>query len=156
MTTITQSGLAHHNPDARDYLAPPTSGDVATFHATLDGYTPTVLVDAPDLAEELGVGRVLVKDESNRLGLPAFKILGASWATCRTVSARLGLDYRTATVSGLRNALHRRRLTLVTATDGNHGRAVAVMARLLGVQARIYAPAGLDPRRALRHQRRRR
>ena len=143
MTTTTQPGLAHHNADARDYLAPPTGGDVAAFHATLDGYTLTRLLDAPDLAKELGVARVLVKDESNRLGLPAFKILGASWATCRAVSDRLGLDYRTATVASLRDALHGRQLTLVTATDGNHGRAVAVMARLLGVQARVYTPAGL-------------
>lgn len=84
-----------------------------------------------------------MKDESNRLGLPAFKILGASWATCRAVSDRLGLDHRTATVPNLRNALHDSQPTLVTATDGNHGRAVAVMARLLGVQARIYTPIGL-------------
>lgn len=143
MTTTTQPGLAHHNPDARHYLAPPTGGDVAAFHATLDGYTPTRLVDVPDLAADLGVARVLVKDESNRLGLPAFKILGASWATSRAVSERLGLDYRTATVPGLRKALDGSRLSLVTATDGNHGRAVAVMARLLGVQARVYTPAGL-------------
>jgi diaminopropionate ammonia-lyase len=143
MTTTTQPGMDYHNPDARNYHAPPTGGDVAAFHATLDGYTPTRLVDVPDLAGELGVARVLVKDESNRLGLPAFKILGASWATFRAVSDRLGLDYRSATVPSLRKALHDSALTLVTATDGNHGRAVAVMARLLGVQARIYTPAGL-------------
>jgi diaminopropionate ammonia-lyase len=33
-------------------------------------------------------------------------------------------------------------LTLVTATDGNHGRAVARVARLLGLDARILIPAG--------------
>ena len=143
MTTTTGTGLAYSNPDARNYLAPVTGGDVAAFHATLEGYAPTRLVDVPKLAADLGVARVLVKDESNRLGLPAFKILGASWATCRAVSDRLGLDYRTATVPGLRTALQGSRLTLVSATDGNHGRAVAVMARLLGVQARIYTPAGL-------------
>ena len=33
-------------------------------------------------------------------------------------------------------------LTLVAATDGNHGRAVAHMARLLGYPARIFVPAG--------------
>jgi diaminopropionate ammonia-lyase len=35
-----------------------------------------------------------------------------------------------------------RPLTLVTATDGNHGRAVAHMAALLGLDAQIYVPAG--------------
>jgi diaminopropionate ammonia-lyase len=33
---------------------------------------------------------------------------------------------------------------LVSATDGNHGRAVARMATLLGLSARIYIPAGLS------------
>jgi diaminopropionate ammonia-lyase len=141
--TPTEPGLAHHNRNARNFHAPLTGRDVAAFHATLDGYTPTRLVDAPVLAADLGVARVLVKDESNRLGLPAFKILGASWAACRALSDRLGLDYRTATVPSLRNALRDSALTLVTATDGNHGRAVAVMARLLGVRARIYTPTGL-------------
>ena len=39
----------------------------------------------PALAEAAGVARVLVKDESSRMGLPAFKILGASWATYRVL-----------------------------------------------------------------------
>ena len=34
-------------------------------------------------------------------------------------------------------------MTLVTATDGNHGRAVARMARLVGVRARVYLPDGV-------------
>jgi diaminopropionate ammonia-lyase len=34
-------------------------------------------------------------------------------------------------------------LTLVTATDGNHGRAVARTARLLGLPARVYVPQGV-------------
>jgi diaminopropionate ammonia-lyase len=34
-------------------------------------------------------------------------------------------------------------LTLVTATDGNHGRAVAHVAALLGFSARIFVPAGI-------------
>ena len=38
----------------------------------------------------LGVGEVLLKDESSRLGLPAFKILGASWAIYRSLEARAG------------------------------------------------------------------
>lgn len=98
------------------------SGAAGRFHRSLTGYAPTPLVDLPDLAAELGVDRVLVKDESSRLGLPAFKILGASWA-CRQVLDR---------TPGA---------TLVTATDGNHGRAVARMARELGTPATIFVPA---------------
>src|SRR5215472_2816424 len=56
------------------------SGAVRAFHASLPGYAPTPLTEVPALAGELGVARVFVKDESSRLGLPAFKVLGASWA----------------------------------------------------------------------------
>ena len=59
------------------------------FHRRLPGYEETPLVDAPALAEVLGVSKVLVKDESSRLGLPAFKVLGASWAVYRALEERL-------------------------------------------------------------------
>src|SRR6476646_10373795 len=60
------------------------------FHRRLPGYRPTPLIEAPALARLLGIGRVLVKDESSRLGMPAFKILGASWAVYRALGKRLG------------------------------------------------------------------
>ena len=40
-----------------------------------------------------------------------------------------------------------RPLTLVAATDGNHGRAVARVARLLGLGARIFVPGDMAPAR---------
>jgi len=33
-----------------------------------------------------------VKDEGSRFGLPAFKILGASWATTQAIAKRLKLE----------------------------------------------------------------
>lgn len=104
------------------------------FHASFADYRPTPLRDVSELARELGVGHVLVKDESSRLGLPAFKILGASWAVARLLSGT-----ETPTLDSLRAATPS--AELVTATDGNHGRAVARMARLLGIEARIFVPA---------------
>jgi diaminopropionate ammonia-lyase len=106
----------------------------------MPGYRPTPLVELPDLAAELGVGTVLVKDESNRLGLPAFKILGASWGVNCALSQRSGFDAPATSLIELRE--RSAPVTLVTATDGNHGRAVARMAALLGLAARIYVPAG--------------
>src|SRR5215471_9604691 len=61
-------------------------GDVRAYHASLPGYAPTPLTEVPALASELGAGRVFVKDESSRLGLPAFKVLGASWAIHRLLT----------------------------------------------------------------------
>jgi diaminopropionate ammonia-lyase len=86
------------------------------------------------LAAELGVARVLVKDESERLGLPAFKILGASWAIERALSP----DNPSAQHAPAASAL-------VAATDGNHGRAVARVARQRGLAAHIFIPAGVHP-----------
>ncbi|HEX5493280.1 MAG TPA: hypothetical protein VFX70_01740 [Mycobacteriales bacterium] len=67
-----------------------TDGGCRWFHARLPGYRPTPVRDVPALAERLGVGAVLVKDESSRFDLPAFKILGASWGAYRALCLRLG------------------------------------------------------------------
>jgi diaminopropionate ammonia-lyase len=114
------------------------------LHRRLPGYAVTPLRDAPTLADAAGVARVWVKDESSRLGLPAFKMLGASWAAYRALVARLGGDPAPwASVEELRRAIAPLRpLTLATATDGNHGRAVARMAALLGLDADVYMPQG--------------
>ena len=113
------------------------------FHRRLPGYAPTPVVDAPDLAAALGCSTLSIKDESHRLGLPAFKILGASWAVYRLLVSRLGAEPEWQTLDELRAAFDPLGpLTLVAATDGNHGRAVARMAALLGYEARILVPAG--------------
>ena len=112
------------------WTCPAVPDEVLAFHRGLPDYAPTPLVDLPALARELGVGRVLAKDESHRLGLPAFKGLGASWAIHRALRGH-----------------HPARgpVTIVTATDGNHGRAVARFARLLGHRARVFVPDGVHP-----------
>ncbi|MDQ1455283.1 MAG: diaminopropionate ammonia-lyase [Actinomycetota bacterium] len=115
----------------------------AQFHRRFPGYAPTRVVDAPGLAAELDVAGLSVKDESHRLGLPSFKILGASWAVYRLLIDRLGHEPPWRDIDDLRHALAPLGpLTLVAATDGNHGRAVAHMARLLGYESRILVPAG--------------
>ncbi|KAF2147135.1 uncharacterized protein K452DRAFT_293606 [Aplosporella prunicola CBS 121167] len=65
-----------------------------------------------------GLAHVLIKDESQRFGLPAFNILGAA-----------------ANAHGVR---------LVACTDGNWGRAVARIAKYLGVPAKIFVPCNID------------
>jgi diaminopropionate ammonia-lyase len=117
---------------------------VHAFHQRLPGYAPTPLRDMPALAAACGVGRVLVKDESSRLGLPAFKILGASWATYGVLCDRLGEEPSWSTLDDLAKIVADRLgpLRLVAATDGNHGRAVARMAKLLGLSATILVPDG--------------
>ena len=109
----------HYNPAS----VPPVNRDARAFHRAHQGYEATPLRDLPGIAGELGLGAVLLKDESRRFGLPAFKILGASWAVERTVRARPDVH------------------TLIAASAGNHGRAVAHAAKLRGLGCRVYLPA---------------
>ena len=75
--------------------------------------------------------------------MPAFKILGASWAVYRLLVSRLGHEPEWRDLDELRAAFAPLGpLALVAATDGNHGRAVAHMARLLGYEAHVLVPAG--------------
>lgn len=114
------------------------------FHKCLPGYEPTPLRTLPELASRLGLGEILLKDESSRFGLPAFKILGASWAVYRSIAGLLGHELRDwPTIDELKARVDPLRpVELVTATDGNHGRAVARVAAWLGLGARIFVPRG--------------
>ncbi|MFJ4527453.1 diaminopropionate ammonia-lyase [Streptomyces nigrescens] len=133
------------HPGARTWTCPPAPSEVHGFHASLPGYAPTPLTELPSLAAELKVGRVFVKDESCRLGLPAFKALGASWAVHRTLAERADLAERSGLADRAGSQEAGGPVTLVTATDGNHGRAVARMARLLGQRAHVFVPEGVHP-----------
>ncbi|MFN8051768.1 MAG: diaminopropionate ammonia-lyase [Acidimicrobiales bacterium] len=146
------------NPNVRPNLpdATPLNGvgfeRAIDLHRAIAGYEPTALVSLPGLAGRLGVGRVLVKYELERFGLPAFKILGASWATYRLLSQRYeqqhGHPPEATTFEGVREAFRDLGpVTLTTATDGNHGRAVARAAKWFGLGADIYMPAGTVPAR---------
>ncbi len=122
---------------------------VRNFHRSLPGFAPTPLLSLPGLARQLGVGALYLKDESRRLGLNAFKALGASYA----VAAYLAKEAQAEEVSfaALQKALEKRpelrRLSLFSATDGNHGRGLSWFASLLGLPCRIYMPQGTVPER---------
>ena len=129
--THPENGTTWPNPALRPSLVPPPARDAAPFHRALPGYAPTPLRRLDAVARELGLAAVLVKDESRRLGLPAFKVLGASWAVERTLREHPGTT------------------TLVAASAGNHGRAVARVAADRGLACRVFLPArALPVRRA--------
>jgi len=79
------------NPFFRAGVVAPSGGtrDVLAFHRSLPGYEPTPLHSLPTAARALGVGTLLVKDESRRFGIKAFKALGASWALHTLVEERV-------------------------------------------------------------------
>ena len=121
---------------------PKAGHDPVPFHQSMPGYEPAPLISTHELAQLVGVASLVVKDQSRCFGLPAFKIIGASWAVNRAIAERLGLPPAPTFAALLERAESLRPFRLVTATDGNHGRAVAHMAALLGLEATIYVPAG--------------
>ncbi|MDR0339137.1 MAG: diaminopropionate ammonia-lyase [Desulfovibrio sp.] len=118
---------------------------VLAFHKSFREYAPTPLVDLPGLAACLGFGKVMVKDESKRFGLNAFKVLGGSYAIGRILAERLGRPIDSLSRDELASGPVQEKLgdiTFVTATDGNHGRGVAWTARQLGMKAVVFMPKG--------------
>lgn len=111
------------------------------FHRQLDGYRTSPLKNLSALAAMLGVGGIWVKDESVRLALNSFKVLGGSFALYQFLRKRLDIRERELTVSELKSDKVRAQLgdiTFATATDGNHGRGVAWAAMQLGFQCIVY------------------
>lgn len=131
-----------------DILTPEEAEKARAYHKGFKEYEPTPLVALPNLANYLGIGKLFVKDESSRFGLNAFKVLGASYAIGRYLAEKLGLDISEISYEELRSDEVRKKLgdiTFTTATDGNHGRAVAWAAKQLKQKAVIYMPKGSDP-----------
>jgi diaminopropionate ammonia-lyase len=125
--------------------------DMLAFHRSLPGYEPSPLRELPELAAHLGLGAVLVKDESRRCGIKAFKALGASYAIYRFLKKKWHVRYKAPfTPESFQDAATLAQLgtfTFCAATDGNHGRAVAWTAKMLGQKAVIYMPADSMPSR---------
>lgn len=108
-------------------------------------YAATPLHELGDLARQLDVGAILYKDEGPRFGLDSFKALGGAYAALRTLrrelEQRLGHPVTTTNVRERRYAEAAAQVTLISATDGNHGRSVAWGARRFGAPCRIYIHA---------------
>ena len=131
----------YHNPSASTWTTKPNLDPaILPFHKSLPNYNQTPLHRLPtSLSKSLNLGPIFLKDESHRFGLPAYKILGASWACYRAVIDLLDLPPNLS-IDEVREAVKGKNVTFYTATDGNWGRAVARMGLMLGAQAKIYVP----------------
>jgi diaminopropionate ammonia-lyase len=126
-------------------FSPEAARAALAYHRSLPGYEPTPLISLAHKAADLGIARILIKDESRRFSLKAFKVLGASYALADAMIRRLGSMPGSLSFDFFRRPAVRRALkheTVVTATDGNHGRAVAWTAERIGCRAVVYMPAG--------------
>lgn len=111
------------------------------FHQKIGGYQPTPLYALDELAALFGVDKILVKDESQRFGLNAFKMLGGSYAIARLLCEKYGLAIEELSLNDLKTRITEK-MTFATTTDGNHGRGVAWAAKQLGQNAVVYMPKG--------------
>ena len=124
-----------------------------------DGYAATPLEPLSALAAEIGVGEILYKHEGPRFGLGSFKALGGSYAAQRVLqrelSTRIG---NPVTLKDIRTGKYKAEcanITLVSATDGNHGRSLAWGCQRFGAPCRIYIHAEVrSGRRGYSDQRR--
>lgn len=106
----------------------------------------TPLYDLPDAAARCQVGRLCLKDESVRSPLGSFKALGAPIALVRQI-LRLHPDFEPAAILTGRYAEALRGYTVISATDGNHGRALAAAAQDAGCRCVIVLHAHVSPER---------
>lgn len=151
-------GFTPHRGDAyRTVLPPAAFADAAAEIRAWQGYAATPLLHLNGLAASLGLGGVLYKDEGPRFGLGSFKALGGAYAALRVLQNEIGKALtakgRTSVVT-LRDIREGRfaeeaaRITLVSATDGNHGRSLAWGCQRFGAPCRIYIHAEVSEGRA--------
>lgn len=110
------------------------------------GSTP--LYALPDLAAELGIAQLSVKDESVRSQLGSFKALGAPIALLRLVLRTFPAQQFLP--RGLLEGQYADLLahfTVVSATDGNHGKALAAAAQSIGCRCVIVLHANVSVER---------
>ena len=136
-----------------------SKSDFATARTEItawEGYAPTPLVSLVVLAKEIGVGEVLYKDEGPRFGLGSFKALGGSYAGLRVlqreISKKLGQNVSLPDIRSGNYADECAAITLVSATDGNHGRSLAWGCKRFGAPCRIYIHSEVSEGRALAMQ----
>lgn len=159
MKDLLTAAKIHHTAgakilgDSANLLLPEQGFELAWAEITAwEGYAPTPLVALNTLANTLGIAQVLYKHEGPRFGLGSFKALGAAYAALRVlqreISHQLGQG---VSLSSIREGVHAEicaKITLVSATDGNHGRSLAWGSQRFGVPCRIYIHAKVSETRA--------
>lgn len=112
----------------------------------------TPLLSLTELASQLGLGGVFIKDEGLRLGLGSFKSLGGAYALMvlfrRLLEGHLGRKVQIRQLLSPAAREFSSSVTVCCATDGNHGKSVAAGARLLGCRSVIFIHGGVSQSRA--------
>ena len=131
--------------DTTDFLQPASIQSASHFIKSVAGYQPTPLIHLSQLASYWNLENIMVKDESHRFGLNAFKVLGGIYAVANVICRKLdvkvdSMSFKELTSNAVKEKIGN--MVFVTATDGNHGRGIAWAARQLGQKAVVFMPKG--------------
>jgi len=160
MTTVFESAtIAHTSGNPNSHIAATEVLPVEGFKAATEeisewqGYEPTPLFSLKNISSSLSLGEVLYKDEGPRFGLGSFKALGGSYAALkvlqREISRALDKDISLEDIRLGKYSGEATKITLVSATDGNHGRSLAWGCQRFGAPCKIYIHAEVSEGRAV-------
>ena len=151
-TIAHQAGRPDFGHAAETVLTKQDFARAAAEITAWDGYAATPLHSLPALAAETGVAEILYKHEGPRFGLGSFKALGGAFAGLgvlqRELSQRLDREVSLESVRAGSYAEEVARITLASATDGNHGRSLAWGCKRRGAPCRIFIHAEVSEGRA--------
>ena len=94
------------------------------------GYKKTPLINLRMLSKKLSTNNIFYKDESKRFGLKSFKALGGAYAVEKIVK-------------------NKKKVTVSTATAGNHGKSVSWGAKKIGARCKIFISENVSNTRAI-------
>lgn len=142
----------HHGTVAQKIISPEDFSSAFAEISSWQVYEPTPLHSLKSLAVEMGIQKILLKDESRRFGLGSFKALGGAYAAAKVLqkelSLKLGKEIAMKSITSGQCQSLCSQYTLVAATDGNHGRSLAWGAQSFGANCQIYIHAGVSKGRA--------
>lgn len=142
MASITHN--AEKKVSLQDYCID-VANNVRKFHKSFPAYCETSLVVMTNTATALGLADIYIKNEDERFGLHAFKVLGGSFAIGNILARKAGMNVFETDYNQLISAemsADNKNMTFITATDGNHGRGVAWSATQFGCKSIVYMPKG--------------
>ena len=138
---LKNKNFASHPKDDSKLITFDSAKKVFEFHKKIQGFRRSPLIGLNELSRLLGVSGVWIKDESQRLNLNSFKILGSSYAIYKHIIEVLKVEDRElslAEVASIENHKKLKDFVFATATDGNHGLGVAWTAGKLGLKSMVY------------------
>ncbi len=123
----------------------PDTAHVLALLRACPAYKPTPLQRVA-----FGAHTLLIKDETNRMGLGAFKALGGPYAVARLIEDAYGKTLQPQDFGDVKVRAFAATMTFVCASAGNHGMAVAAGARVFGAKARIHLSRAVSETFAVR------